>query len=422
MLIRMSDRFMDLGDAKHGYAAITKAEAIAENSNDAASIARTECGAVAPTLVLGNIEEASAWLSRGRSALAHLSHPGVSLTVTCGEAESEFHEAQNDLPAAIRSAEGAVGALEQAGETHDQQYIDELSQVARLYFSSDDAKKAFEFHRRLETMLERNDQMNTIAYLAVQHDLANDLYDFGEIRGAFAREQRVVTMARSIDSDGASHLPIMAVYGNFQFRLGQPESAIESYAAAIAEFHRSGNLKSELGARINRARALLLANRLDDADAELREVGGQITSQETTSTLLLARWQIVRAQLLLAQGRLQTAQLQIDSALMGLRGEATGAATYVGTALLTASRIARAQRRFGDAERFASDALKPFERLARQPEQSADVGEALLLIAQARRESGDASGARAFAVRARVSLESGLGPGHSLTRAAVALL
>jgi hypothetical protein len=49
---------------------------------------------------------------------------------------------------------------------------------------------------------------------------------------------------------------------------------------------------------------------------------------------------------------------------------------------------------------------------------SADVGEALLILATVRKSSGDSQAAQHFARRAHTALSHGLGSEHSLTRAA----
>ncbi len=85
-----------------------------------------------------------------------------------------------------------------------------------------------------------------------------------------------------------------------------------------------------------------------------------------------------------------------------------------------AARIALADRRYADCAKLSRNALAIFEKLARQPDSSADVGESLLLLAKAQRGLGDAPAVAASARRAQVSLTAGLGPGHPLTIEAAA--
>jgi tetratricopeptide (TPR) repeat protein len=133
--------------------------------------------------------------------------------------------------------------------------------------------------------------------------------------------------------------------------------------------------------------------------------------------------QITAAEVLVARGRLPEARREIEAALNKLRGAtSTHEALYLGGALLIASKIAAAQARYADAEEAATDALHLFEQRARSPELSADVGEALLTLAQDRRAQGDSDGARRFATRALKCLTAGLGADHAKTKEAAGML
>jgi hypothetical protein len=82
------------------------------------------------------------------------------------------------------------------------------------------------------------------------------------------------------------------------------------------------------------------------------------------------------------------------------------------------TKVALAQKRYADAASLAKELLQECERRARNPEISADVGEASLLLAQAKAASGDSQGMQDAARRAVTSLSAALGPDHALTRAA----
>jgi hypothetical protein len=125
----------------------------------------------------------------------------------------------------------------------------------------------------------------------------------------------------------------------------------------------------------------------------------------------------------MAQNRLPEARREIEAALSKLRGAtSTHEALYLGGALLIASSIAAGQTRYTDAEAKATEALHLFEQRARNPELSADVGEAPLILAHDRRVLGDLYGARRFASRAVACLTAGLGAEHAKTREAAGML
>jgi tetratricopeptide (TPR) repeat protein len=74
-----------------------------------------------------------------------------------------------------------------------------------------------------------------------------------------------------------------------------------------------------------------------------------------------------------------------------------------------------------DAEKFARQALQLAEAVARGPDTSADVGEALLLVAMANIAEGRAAEAQPLLERSVRCLTNGLGGAHPRTEEAIQL-
>jgi hypothetical protein len=91
------------------------------------------------------------------------------------------------------------------------------------------------------------------------------------------------------------------------------------------------------------------------------------------------------------------------------------------SAVLDSAKAALALGQYADASRFAQEALTEDLRKARNPDASADVGEASLVLAKARKALEDAPAVHAAAHQAAVSLTASLGPDNALTRDALAL-
>jgi tetratricopeptide (TPR) repeat protein len=90
-------------------------------------------------------------------------------------------------------------------------------------------------------------------------------------------------------------------------------------------------------------------------------------------------------------------------------------------ALTTASRIYLQTGQTEQAEKLAAMALRINESIARDPMQSADVGEALLAMAAIHNASGERAGARASIQRAIEALTNALGKEHRTTTEALEL-
>jgi hypothetical protein len=85
------------------------------------------------------------------------------------------------------------------------------------------------------------------------------------------------------------------------------------------------------------------------------------------------------------------------------------------------ARAELALSRNAEALATAREAHAVAQANAPYPERSANVGAALMAIAEAQRASGELEGARATANSAAEALVVGLGPAHSETRAALSL-
>jgi hypothetical protein len=98
-----------------------------------------------------------------------------------------------------------------------------------------------------------------------------------------------------------------------------------------------------------------------------------------------------------------------------------GMMQFLDDVLLLASRLALLENT-ALAQTYAGEALRIDEARSRGPESSADVGEALLVLAQARFAAGDLTAARDTASRAKRILTRTLSAEHQLTRTATELM
>jgi hypothetical protein len=144
---------------------------------------------------------------------------------------------------------------------------------------------------------------------------------------------------------------------------------------------------------------------LDGAEEYLRRTPG--VSRRTLEAAILTR---VLAQLSLgdvpAAKELVDTELGLAGASPGARGNATQELLRIG------ARVYLAAREFQQAEQLASGMHDAAVAAARDPAMSADVGQALLFRAKARRGLGDLAGANEDLILAIPSLVNGLGAEH----------
>ena len=206
-------------------------------------------------------------------------------------------------------------------------------------------------------------------------------------------------------------------------RLGRSDESIERLTAASRELHAAGSRHSALSADYHLARALMLSGRYDESLKLLEEVRRAWSENPTANKDRLADLARTHAEIELAQGRLNEATELIDASLAQFGYPSTNIALGL-TAALTSRREDPSRREAScrRRSRLRSTALRISEAIARDPAQSADVGEAALVLAALHQAKGDRAAARANVDRAHRSARgTGLGRDHPLTREAVAL-
>jgi tetratricopeptide (TPR) repeat protein len=401
-LLNLSARYADLGLTEKQYALIKGADAIAASLHDPLLRARSQCGLAQAEIDLGHMDQAVAAVSAGRAALGQTTRPGPLYVEDCTEAEADLAAARGDPAAATRIAEQALAVLEQAKETRDLRYQGLLGRIADYYKQAGDTHKGFEYVQRALTASEQTGLSDTDAYLTDLHNVASSYMNFGEVKEACSREREVVTR---LQSTGRTVITAMAVlYGSCFLREGHAEEALSWYDKGLSAALADNDLSLQMHARANRAKALIALKRFAEADAELARVEALGSQNIPSGTTPLARARLIRAELLLAQGRPDDARRALERILPTLRDPNGGAAILFPRALLDAARIARAQNRFADAARAADEALQENIRRARDPAISADVGEAALQLAKAKGALNDEAGMLDAAHQAVISL------------------
>lgn len=323
--------------------------------------ASSQCVEVRAHLAAHRYREANDGLLAARSTLARSSRPRESMPLECLRAEAEAADIGRRFRDAIFFNEHAIEAMGDSSvervslETAHAALLAKLGEITRAQRVSSDALRHFTTLHEAPT-----------AELAVTHAvIANRLRHTAEAR-------RWLAVA----------------------------------AGEALAIHHLG-------------RADLLDGRLEAARRRFDLARREWSGNERANRDLLAELSRSEAELELARGRVDAAREQIDAALVLFGYPTDQSVPGLSGALSVASRIYLRSRQLERAEVFGRSALKIAEGTARNPTESADVGEALLAISAVRRAKDDLPGARAFAARAVQALTSGLGAQHPLTREAI---
>jgi hypothetical protein len=167
--------------------------------------------------------------------------------------------------------------------------------------------------------------------------------------------------------------------------------------------------------------AYIELGQLSEAESTIQETALALGNGSTIDQHFLGLLDRLRGLLELKRGDPAAALRSANASLAAMASGANNKPLDERSSLNLAARAALASGQAADAEHFARQLLGVAEAVARGPDTSADVGEALLLLAEAETAEGRASDTKPLLERAARCLTNGLGADHALTREALAL-
>jgi tetratricopeptide (TPR) repeat protein len=418
MFLQMSRRYADLNSTDKQQEVLTRAETLARELKDDELFAAVACTRASSGLQQNRLEEAKQSVETARAALARLQDPPVRTRVDCLRGEADLAGLTLDSATALARLEEARALLEESGDTRGLAYNAVLTDIGGVYFRSNRFREALVLNEGSAAALDRNGRGGTLAKATVMTNRATLLFRLGEVRQARSAYEDAIRRIQAL-RPGQAPTPAIAVnYSVTLIRLGMTGEARDMLAAAREQSRTLGNQFWQALAAFHLGRTLLLAGHPEQAQPHFEEAREIWSKDEVAHRDRLADLGRTLAEMELARSRNDTAAEYIEAALLkfGYPGNTSGNGLV--TALISASRIALAHGDADKATSFAEEALKLAESIARDPRQSADVGESLLTLAEARKTRGQDANARALLERAVEALSNGLGAEHALTKQA----
>jgi len=413
MLILISGRYYDLGNTNLEYATLLKAERIARDRGDQVLLYKVQCNTVETELAAGRKAAAVQRIAEAQSLKAVIDDVPPLDQAACLRAQAEMANADGDMTGALNHLEEARGALEKSGHTRGNVYSGILSILAGYNSEAGNLLTAHDYFLKLVELDRQLGRQDSMPGLIARVSLATSFRALGQV-------QRAASIHREAAADWSATGPGKMLYGEVLSRLGSHETALPVLRTAMEEIDQSGHEVFRIRARLALAEGLFAAGNLPEAEQTLQDATGLMLSDELKYDRLLVEAHRLRAEILLGHGRLDEAESELDRALRrhasGGRGEARQAPI-----LLAQSRVRLAQEKPDEAAASARAAVRLFEQNTLDAGQSADVGEALLMLAQAELALNDSSAAGRNLERASLSLRHGLGADHRLTLLAVTL-
>lgn len=297
-----------------------------------------------------------------------------------------------------------------------------FNELGVLYYDGRQIEQSAAQNDTILRTMERTGRAGTFGYIIASLNRASLLRLMGQILPAYEIQAALRERVAELESSGALPPGFLGAYANSLLRLGRAAEAVPVLEGEIRRAAASGNRRLDAESRVMLAHAFVMSGRHAEAGALLDSAEVFYREAEHFNDRMITVIAVRRARLLLAQGDGAGARAAIDRELAAAGYPQDLGAPDLLYRLGVAAEIALETGDLSAAERFATDYHEVAERMPGDPEQSADVGDALLLRARVLLARGDTAAARADLERALPSLVNGLGEDHPHTQRARALL
>ena len=417
LLYPIAGQYSGLGDSEKDIAVMQHAAEIAAASGDPQLIGHVACNTVEAELGRGRLDAGRQQLQKGLGALAQVKRPTLGSIVECTRAEAEVAQAEGDEERASERIRAGLATMEKAGRTEGAQFGLFLSLLASTYERTGNLQGAFDSLQRVRRWHESLGRSDTINYLASRRAEARILMAWGEYREARTIVNTIAASLRNATGDGTLPAWFVATEGALRWRFEDLQGAAEIMHAAAQHVRARGAVAMARSVEIPLVAVLADLDRLAEAASLLAQLEAA-PELRIDQQLALAT---ARAHLALKRAEPAAAAEVIHAVLADIGYPGVRESAALGAALRLGSRAQIARSNRVHALQMAQAAVSVSERVARDPSHSADVGEALLLLAQAQHMWARREDAAANARRAHRALAHGLGDEHRLTREALEL-
>ena len=421
MLVQLAHQYRGTVEIRRADELYQRAYEIGKGIDDAELMASAQCSR-AYADALSAIDEGTADRLREAEQLMQrqrLGRPDATLRATCLLAGAQLEGLASRPQAAESLLRQAMQAIEAEGSEHRPIYVKAITDLGGIYLSNNQPAAAFRMAELAGEVHERNGRGNTSARLVSRQNAAISLAAMGETRRSL--EQYEIVMRRRRELEPAGHEPpYYAVnYGSLLISMRRPQEALEIIEPALQRARTAGSPKGLVQALRNYGAALLALGRVSDAATAAEEAAQVAARMDRNSQALIENF---KTEIALESGDLNAARTHSKAALE-LAGYGTEhAERQLNRALLLATAVALRAGALEDAQTYGQAALSRTESLARGPDTSADVGEALLLLAKIKIAQGSTTEAKPLLTRAVGCLENALEKQHPLAVEARQLL
>jgi serine/threonine-protein kinase len=421
MLVQFATQYRDAMEVRRADELYDKAYELGRANHEAELMALAQCSRAAGDARSDIREGVSERLQDAQQLLGRVRDPPVSLRIECLKARAILKRRQGDSAGAEALVREAMLVVEAEGSTDRQIYCDLLEELGDIHLARNAPREALRLYQLTGDIHDRNGRGGTFERYMARQDVNVALSVLGETRLALQGMAIVREELRGI-AKPEQQFWHMTNYARFFLKMARPQEALQANEGLIDGARRAGSRFRLTVALADQGWAYVQLGQWDDADRALQEAA-RVANSGFGNEVWAADVERIAAEGAAARGRLVSARQHVERSLAIARYQTNRQTRGLQLTLSVASRVALLEGRRAVAERYARDALSVAESIARGPETSGDVGEALLRLAQARLASGAAvTDVRPMLERAIRCLTNGLAADHPLTVEARELL
>jgi tetratricopeptide (TPR) repeat protein len=426
LLIQLADRISMSGATTTPERLLQRAYELGVKVDDRSLIILSRCNQARGKVMAGKMDEGVTLMKEAKRLIAR-TEPNLNARVECLMAESYVEQLQGNSQLSKKLLRNALARLEKAGEAETMTYSTVLTYLTSAHAALSEFAAAIDAVQSSIQLERRIGRADTLQHAITLQNLASMLMAVGEVSKSLVEREAIDPLWVKFYTPQTMPPAIQNNYAAALLRMERIEEALQLLDPNLQRIREADNAAALLQMLQTKAAVHLALHEWGAVERVLAEAQ-PLVEQEVGPPSLLSQVVAQRAEVALARNDPALARRHMATAL-SMAGYGTDhPERSLIRVLLSASGIELASGRIVDAERYASDALRSSEAIARGPTTSADVGEALLLLVKARvaAQSQDQGRAhdqhRALLERAVQCLINGLGPRHSMTLEARALL
>ena len=418
LLLQFANRYGELEVRDVERTLLARADSIATVAGDFSLQASLACELARYHSELSHPDSGNAALARAKAALSEARNPDPDARASCLVSEALLAEDAKNTDASIKLKRSALALLDSAGRRGTLEFYTVQSELADVLRFAGRVREAVTLDESSREGLAALGLENSVVAASVNNNLAQVLLERGERARGMTILRDVLEQTRAADSTREVHPIVGFNYAAQLFGAGQVDSALYWYAAVAKASQTSKNLEVERRALIGMARTKA---RLGDVPGAKRafmralEITHQLKKPTARDSMFMAASIALAERDSARAARTFESVIREDGYFDGKRTPVSRSPLRDLTRIVLARRDARQALDYARALRTMSltDSLAEF--------QSADVGEADLLVAWAHTALGAADSASHYANAAVRALSVGAGANDRLTLQAKAM-